>query len=128
MLGNQAHLTWFNHQNGVFCEIGRINADGGGVYWSRLQNLGGTWRSFDSAVAAGHSGYQAVTILRPGRLAAVREGRVVWLRHGGKWLVPWSTQDLPLAPAHACFFSPRTNELVVITKDNHAVCIPVPNG
>ena len=109
-------------------EIARINRDSGGIYWSRLHFDGEKWYPESAAVAAGHSGYQAVTFLGPGRLAAVREGRIVWLRHAGKWLVPWSTQELSLPAAHACFFSPRTNELTVITHDNHAVCVPVPNG
>ncbi len=126
-LGSQSFFTW-SDADGWRCEVARINNDGGGIYWSRLQRVMDKWSLDKSAVAAGHSGYQAVTILRPDRLAAVREGRVVWLRHAGKWLVPWSTQDLSLPAAHACFFSPRTNELTVITKDNHAVCVPVPNG
>jgi tetratricopeptide (TPR) repeat protein len=126
-LVSQTSLVW-RQLDGAHCQIARVNADGGGVYWSHLHRDQGNWKLVASAVAAGHSGYQAVTILRPGRLAAVREGRIAWLRHGGKWLVPWSTQDLALPAAHACFFSPRTNELTVITKDNHAVCVPVPNG
>ena len=79
------------------------------------------------AMAAGARVHEQALADRHG-LRVVRQGRVVWLRQAGKWLVPWSTQDLPLPPALACFFSPRTNELTVITTDNHAVCVPVPNG
>ncbi len=126
-LVRQASLTWFQ-EDGAHCEVARISASGGGVYWSHLHRDQGRWRLHASGVAAGHSGYDAVTILRPGRLAAVREGRVVWLRPVGNWLMPWSTQDLALPASSACFFSPHTNELTVITRDNHAICLPVPNG
>ncbi len=128
-LGSQSYLTW-SDADGPRCEVARIHNDGGGIYWSRLQRGKDKWSLDSSAVAAGHSGYQAVTFLRPDRLAAVREGRVVWLRHAGKWLVPWShAKTCRCLGRPRLFFQPlHSNELTVITKDNHAVCVPVPNG
>jgi tetratricopeptide (TPR) repeat protein len=123
----QASMTWFE-ADGAHCEIARISEDGGGIYWSHLHRHEKHWLHRQSGIASGHSGYNAVAILQPGKLAAARQGRVVFLRCHHHWLMPWSTQDLALSQPLACFFSPLTNELTVITRDNQAVCVPVPNG
>jgi tetratricopeptide (TPR) repeat protein len=126
-LFQQHTLTWFEG-DGAHCEIVRISDEGGGIYWSHLHRHESRWRLNRSGVVSGHSGYNAAAILHPGYIAAAREGRIVFLRSRGHWLVPWSTLDFPLATPLGCFYSPRTNEVTVITNDNAAVCVPVPNG
>jgi hypothetical protein len=126
-LFQQDSQTWFDGE-GAHCEIARISQDGGGIYWSHLHRHETHWRLRASGIASGHSGYNAAAILQPGKIAAARQGRIVFLRARGYWLVPWSTIDLSLPTPLGCFYSPRTNEVTVITKDNEAVCVPVPNG
>ena len=73
------------------------------------------------------SGYRALTILRPGVLAAVASGHVDWLRLGG-CTRPFLCSRTPFAMTQpvACFHYRGAEELMVIGADGAVIRLAVP--
>jgi hypothetical protein len=69
---------------------------------------------------------RAATLLSAGRVAAVTDAGIVWLRHGAGRLSGTALTRTPLADAVACFPAPRTNELLVVCRSGDLVRVPLP--
>jgi hypothetical protein len=69
--------------------------------------------------------YLAACLVGPRSLAAVYRSGVDWLRAGAK-LAPRGRTAAVLPSAVACFYSPPTNELLIVGADGELTRVPVP--
>jgi hypothetical protein len=95
------------------------------VQWTEVQFREGT--ATVARAVSPQTGYLAVALLGPVRVAAVRRNGVDWLRRERGQLLPWTTTALDVPSAVACFHSPMTNELLVVSRDGWLVRVPVPH-
>jgi hypothetical protein len=110
-------------------ELAGRRADGSAC-WSRLQFGANGRPTVRAAGLSRKEAYQAVTLVRPGLVAAVGPERIDWLRGGpgGGFAVYRRT---PAVVGHseavACFPSAETRELLVVRRDGILARVPVPN-
>ena len=109
-------------------ELAGRRADGSAC-WSRL-HFGADGRPVvRTAGVSRKEAYQAVTLVRPGLVAAVGPDRVDWLRGGSGGFATY--RRTPAVVGHsvavACFPSAETRELLVVRRDGILVRVPVPN-
>jgi tetratricopeptide (TPR) repeat protein len=109
-------------------ELAGRRADGSAC-WSRL-HFGADGRPVvRTAGVSRKEAYHAVTLVRPGLVAAVGPNGVDWLCGGSGGLAP--LRRAPAVVGHsdavACFPSAETRELLVVRRDGFLVRVPVPN-
>lgn len=75
---------------------------------------------------SGTRGYLAAALVRSQFAAAVSACGVDWLRSDGKQVKVVATTRVDLPGAVACFYSPPTNELLVVCQNGHLARVPVP--
>jgi hypothetical protein len=99
----------------------------GHCHWSRLEG-GNTARLNRKAFGAGDDrGFLCAAILTPGQVAAVEPQGVAWLKVGpDNTLTTRGTTRVALANAVACFASPATEELLVVSRDGFVTRVPLP--
>ncbi len=68
----------------------------------------------------------AVTLLDAGKLAAVHERGITWLRADGGSMRVLGQSETIIKDAIAAFASPKTGELLVVTKVGEVVRVPLP--
>jgi tetratricopeptide (TPR) repeat protein len=74
-------------------------------------------------------GYRAVTLVRPGLVAAVGPSRLEWLRAGRDgFTVQTGTDRAVFTGVVACFASAPTGELLLISRDGTLQRLPLPAG
>ncbi len=115
-------LSWLRTAAGRI-ELAGVDANGT-AYWTRLA-LDGRPRAVTLPSASSH--YHAAALVRPGLVAAVRDGAVEWLRGEGRCLVARGATPLSAAAALACFPSPQTGELLVVRRGGLVMRVPVPD-
>jgi hypothetical protein len=118
-------LAWLREPGGAV-ELAAVD-DAAVVHWARIDfDYKLARHSVQLNLAAGHEKFQAVTLLRPGHIAAVAADGVYWLRVRGGKLVPLVLTEVALSGVLACFVSPRTNELLVLRALHEVEVVRVP--
>jgi hypothetical protein len=122
--GGQPLLSWLA-PTGTQFEVAFTEA-GGVLHWLSLRFF-----TTDPGVLAHHrmhggTHYLCTTLLRPGRLAGVHAGGVAWLSGGERGFLFHARTEVELDDAVACFASPPTNELLVVTARGDVVRVPAP--
>lgn len=117
-------LAWLEHGNSA--EVVGLS-EGGVVHWSTLERKDIKYNKIERGFHGFEpSGHQAATIIRPGLIAAVTEGKVRWLGPSKSLLSPQAETDITLTNAVACFPSYLTSELIVVSSDGMIERVPIP--
>ena len=98
----------------------------GALHWSAVDPYLYKTPLFDLVFSAREK-YRAAAFVGPDRIAGVRPGGVDWLRRGENRLTLSATTPADLRDAVACFFSPPTGELLVVTSGGDVVRAAAPN-
>ncbi|MBL8799766.1 MAG: hypothetical protein JNM56_38140, partial [Planctomycetia bacterium] len=115
-------FTWGN----VMFEIAGID-DRGVVLWSLLRRNGDIVVEDATATAGTAHGYRAVAIVHQGRLAAVTDYRVDWLRYADRRFVVVAQTPLDDgATVVAAFRSLPTRELLLVRTHGEVERLPLP--
>jgi tetratricopeptide (TPR) repeat protein len=116
-------LSWLHS---IPLELAGLKEDGS-LHWTCIRLAIDKIECLKTNSAAPDGGYLAATIIRSGRLAAVRRSSIHWLRAGPKTFSPWAITRVSIPQAVACFPSRLTNELVVVCRDGSVVRVSIPN-
>jgi hypothetical protein len=113
--------------SGAMVHVWALTLDGDGrCLWVDARNDGPFLRVRSSCASKEH-GFLCAAILSPGKIAAVEPQGVAWLRTGpNNALTAHGTTRIALANAVACFASPTTNELLVVSRDGFVTRVPMP--
>jgi hypothetical protein len=100
-------------------------SEAGVISWASIPLDGWSKRA---GVAHRAAGYLAVTLVAPGRLAAVTSSAIEWLDVSSGDIDRRSTTPIDVKNAVACFHLDKTRELAVVTADGQVVCAHVPGN
>jgi hypothetical protein len=121
--GQARPLAWALYGNTL--EVAGIDVEGM-VCWTAVP-FGGPSDEVYASACSPKAGYTAVALLAAGHLAAVRPGRIDWLSRNRGQLLPWTSTPLDTTDPVACFHSPLTAEVLVITGGGTLLRVPVPH-
>src|SRR5262249_41790953 len=115
------HSVWQDEDHLELAHLGET----GRLHWAALRLTGAERGRVARLIRSRGRSARAASFLSPGRLAAVSASGVHWLRAGETGLHETGFTRCGLDDAVACFGSPLTSELLVLTRQGELVRVPM---